>query len=61
MASPQTSVNEPKLSDGSDIEKKAVDGNAAYQAHTGDGDLKRQLKNRHAQMISIGEHVRILE
>ena len=44
-----------KQYDGSDIEK-SVDAHAASGGVVGGGEeLQRKLKNRHAQMISIGE------
>ena len=44
---------------GTDIEKKLADASATYRAPTENGKLKRQIKNKHAQMISIGKGVRI--
>lgn len=60
MTEPPISMSEGKDYDASDLEKKSVDDNVAY--HDGlspnaveSGELHRQLKNRHAQMISIGQ------
>ena len=43
----------------SDLEKRSVEAKVVYQdaeSKGGEGEeLHRQLKNRHAQMISIGE------
>lgn len=60
MSSPVGSM-EGKQYDNSDVEKSVdvvVDANLAGD-NPGEG-LQRQLKNRHAQMISIGEHITAL-